>query len=152
MWTKTRARDERCSKYIISLCCYHALSCALTGRVVKGVPSPGLNPLVPSGRRTIPNCLNFAPFNPGLSYHAPSGRRDLVPNGQNATSRTKLTKVTTRVEAQIAKNSKFLIFESRLRVRYVFVVKWIVSVPSFLSPRPRGIGHANDFTGRPKKN
>src|ERR1700730_7148641 len=66
MWTKTRARDERCSKYIISLCCYHALSCALTGRVVKGVPSPGLNPLVPSGRRTIPNCLNFAPFNPGF--------------------------------------------------------------------------------------
>ena len=27
-----------------SLCCCHALSCALTGRVVKGVPFPGLKP------------------------------------------------------------------------------------------------------------
>src|ERR1700730_921184 len=35
---------ERFSKYIISLCCCHALSCALTGRVVKGVPFPGLKP------------------------------------------------------------------------------------------------------------
>src|ERR1700731_4778288 len=35
---------EPCYKYIISLCCCHALSCALTGRVVKGVPFPGLKP------------------------------------------------------------------------------------------------------------
>src|ERR1700738_2022418 len=31
------------AKYIISLCCCPALSCALTGRVVK-VPFPGLKP------------------------------------------------------------------------------------------------------------
>src|ERR1700738_2251163 len=31
-------------KYIITLCYCHALSCALTGRVVKGVPFPGLKP------------------------------------------------------------------------------------------------------------
>src|ERR1700730_7262444 len=125
---------EPCSKYIISLCCCHALSCALTGRVVKGVPFPGLKPWAesscPFGTKNHPNCLYFAPFSPGFTQGVTLGvcftpsrpeaevaAENRAPrcHGFRCLNRTALRKEFTDQTDQTARGSRWLHEEHRLR-------------------------------------